>query len=387
MSQEKIIEETLTTSLQSLNDRLNALRDSLSALSASVPVIPSAGELAGAIAGALPEPQAPVSPAALQTGGQAGQNLLLFHAAAIEYADSQVEILKRLMAGAQEFASRGALYILKGDGAQSWGGFGFPEEVRGWKASLDEDPLLKTMAQSRLRILLDNTLPAFVPAKGAVRRSMIAPLLLKGKPAAFLYADSDSSGKLDHYGIDILIRVASLAIDILPLRPKRDPLPAALENQDIITPGAAAAVKPKEEDEALFEDSGTLSSEPSETVMAEIPSEEAPAAPEISFAPSKPHGAKAPAAEEPVPPGEEKAHEDAKRFARLLIQEIVLYHPKEVEDGRAGKNIYRLLKEDIDRSREAYEQRFAKPSIRARDYFGQAMVTYLADGDASLLGL
>jgi hypothetical protein len=387
MSQEKIIEETLTRSLESLNAQLNALRESLSAMSASVPVIPAPKELAAAIAGALPEPEAtPASAPPPLPAGQPAQNLLLFHVAAIEYADSQVEILKRLMAGVQEFASRGALYILKGDAAQSWAGFGFPEEVRGWKTSLDEDPLLKTMVQSRLRILLDNTLPAFIPAKGAVRRSMITPLLLKGKPAAFLYADADSAGKLDHYSVDILMRAASLSIDILPLRPKRDPLPAALENQDIILPGAPPAKPSAQEEEALFEDSGTLSAEPSETVVAEIPPAE-PAPPEISFAPSQPQPPQAPLEEEPIPPGEEKAHEDAKRFARLLIQEIVLYHPKEVEDGRANKNLYVLLKDDIDRSREAYEQRFTKPSIRGRDYFKQAMIHYLADGDASLLGV
>ncbi len=386
MSQEKIIEEALTKSLESLNARLGALRDSLSALSSSVPVIPDPKELAGAIAGALPAQEA--APARF-TGAPATaptHNLLLFHVAAVEYADNQVEILKRLMAGAQEFASRGALYILKGDAAQSWGGFGFPEEVRGWKTSLAEDPLLKTMVQSRLRMLLDNTLPAFIPAKGRVRRSMITPLLLKGKPAAFLYADSDSEGKLDHYSLDILMRAASLAIDILPLRPKRDPLPAALENQDVILPGPPPEKPAAQEEEALFEDSGTLSAEASETVAAEVPPAGA-APPEISFAPSQPQPALAQAEEEPIPPGEEKSHEDAKRFARLLIQEIVLYHPKEVEDGRANKNLYLLLRDDIDRSREAYEQRFTKPSVRGRDYFKQAMVHYLADGDPLLLGL
>jgi hypothetical protein len=300
--------------------------------------------------------------------------------ATLEFAESQVDILKHLMEAVHEFASRGVLYIVKGEQGQSWSGFGFPSEVRGWSADLAADPLLKTLIAGRNRMLLDNTLPGFVPVKGPVRRSMISPLLLKGKPVAFLYADADANGKLDHYSIDALMRTASLVIDILPLRPKRDPLPPTLENQDIILPGSASPMALQEEAQP-FEDSGALAT--AEQVVADA------SAPDLTVPELTPPPAPPPKpTEEPVPPGEEKAHEDAKRFARLLVQEIALYHPKELEEGRSRKKLYSLLREDIDRSREAFEQRFAaKPSIRARDYFSAALVKHLADGDASALGL
>ncbi len=80
-------------------------------------------------------------------------------------------------------------------------------------------------------------------------------------------------------------------------------------------------------------------------------------------------------------------HEDAQRFARLLVQEIALYHPREVEQGKRNKNLYALLREDIDRSREAYAHRYQKPSVQGRQYFEKALAKYLADGDASLLGM
>ncbi len=376
MSYEKVIEDKLAESLESLGSQLGALREQLQSLRDAVPVIPDARELAAVLAGAIPAP-APPPPPSPPSAAPALNNQLLFRMATLEAAESQVDILKNLMEGVREFASRGVLYILKGDAAQSWSGFGFSADVKGWRANLAEDPLLQTMATSRMRMLLDNTIPGFVPLKSPVRRSMISPLLLKGKPAAFLYADSDAEGSLDHYSVDILMRTASLVIDILPLRPKREPLPATLENQDIIVPGLAPALPaaPVAEEAPLFEDSGTLTAEAGETITTEIP----PPEPPVPAPVAKP-------AEEPIPAGEEKAHEDAKRFARLLIQEIALYHPKEVEEGRAKKNLYHLLRDDIDRSREAYEQRFQKPSIRSRDYFGQAMVKYLADGDASALG-
>jgi hypothetical protein len=93
-----------------------------------------------------------------------------------------------------------------------------------------------------------------------------------------------------------------------------------------------------------------------------------------------------PPEEPPIPPEEQKVHQDAERFARLLVQEIVLYHPREVDQGRNQRNLYQILREDIERSREAFEHRFTKPSVRQRDYFNKALVKYLAEGNASLLG-
>ncbi|MCX7830031.1 MAG: hypothetical protein N2445_03095 [Acidobacteria bacterium] len=45
-----------------------------------------------------------------------------------------------------------------------------------------------------------------------------------------------------------------------------------------------------------------------------------------------------------------------------------------------------MLRDDIEKSREAYEQRYQKPSIRKRDYFNKALIQYLAGGDPSVLG-
>lgn len=93
----------------------------------------------------------------------------------------------------------------------------------------------------------------------------------------------------------------------------------------------------------------------------------------------------------PVQPGltpeESRRHDEARRFARLLVSEIKLYNENKVEEGKKNKNIYSLLKEDIDRSKQLYEERIAA-DIRAKsDYFKQALISILASGDASALGL
>ncbi|MEJ2190259.1 MAG: hypothetical protein P8Y93_12780, partial [Acidobacteriota bacterium] len=86
-------------------------------------------------------------------------------------------------------------------------------------------------------------------------------------------------------------------------------------------------------------------------------------------------------------PEEEARHEEARRFARLLVSEIKLYNEDEVDRGRAAKDLHQRLKEDIDRSLEMYEKRIA-PEIRAEhDYFSEELVRILGDGDPEALGM
>lgn len=409
MSHKEIIRERLGEALSDLNISLTSLKDELSRIQALVPDAPKIDDLAGVIADAIPEPepqkvevQAPQAPAI--------NNKLLYFTGKLEYSSNQSEILKELMEYIKEYSQRGLLFIVKDENGKVWNHFGFDgQSAQSWTASLTGDQLLRSLMANRSRLLLDNSLPGFIPVKDNIKRCMVSPLLLKGKVAAFVYADSGADGKLDHYSIDILVRFASLVLDLMPLRQKRDPQPPTLEEIAIVGIGGEAAAAPVQpQPEEIFEDAEevqaeeesplerTTPSRPTEPARfiqpepvtaplepAEVVEESTPAVPQEVVKPAAP----APAAEEdPVPPEEQKEHEGAKRFARLLIQEIALYHPDEIEAGRSKKNLYAVLRDDIERSREAFEQRYQKPSIRKRDYFRKALVQYLADGDPEALG-
>ncbi len=83
---------------------------------------------------------------------------------------------------------------------------------------------------------------------------------------------------------------------------------------------------------------------------------------------------------------ERRSHSDARRFARLLVSEVKLYNEQKVSDGRSQNDLYRRLREDIDRSRQMYEKR-VKPEVAQRyDYFHHELVNTLAEGDAAKLG-
>ncbi|MCH9650891.1 MAG: hypothetical protein K0U98_21890 [Deltaproteobacteria bacterium] len=90
----------------------------------------------------------------------------------------------------------------------------------------------------------------------------------------------------------------------------------------------------------------------------------------------------------PMAVGEDsEMHDKAKRLARLLVSEIKLYNEEQVEEGQRNRDIYERLKEDIDRSRQMYEDRVDESIRSTNDYFYQELVRTLAAGDPQALGI
>jgi len=84
---------------------------------------------------------------------------------------------------------------------------------------------------------------------------------------------------------------------------------------------------------------------------------------------------------------ERRLHNDARRFARLLVSEIKLYNEPKVQEGRNKGDLYDRLRDDIDRSRQMYDKRVAPPVAARHDYFHQELVNTLAEGDPAKLGM
>ncbi|HSM51742.1 MAG TPA: hypothetical protein VLA75_10095 [Thermoanaerobaculia bacterium] len=92
------------------------------------------------------------------------------------------------------------------------------------------------------------------------------------------------------------------------------------------------------------------------------------------------------ASRQPAGSGDQALHEEARRLARLLIDEIKLYNEEQVEAGRRNRDLSTRLREDIERARQTYEGR-AHERVRATtDYFQQELVRILAGGDPGALG-
>jgi len=193
------------------------------------------------------------------------------------------------------------------------------------------------------------------PANG---NAMMFPLLVKDKVPALLYADSGTNAgeKLDPAGVELLTRSAGLWLENVLLRKA----------------GAAAGETAPTE----------RITERLETPTPAAPAEAAPMAAAAAAASASTSAVAAPA----LSAGEEEIHKKAKRFAKLLVEEIRLYNQSKVTQGKKHKDLYNRLKEDIEKSRTSYDKRYGQSAAATADYFTQELIRVLADNDASLLG-
>ncbi len=79
-------------------------------------------------------------------------------------------------------------------------------------------------------------------------------------------------------------------------------------------------------------------------------------------------------------------HAKARRFSRVAVSEIKLYHEQEVVEGRVAKDLWRRLNQDIMMSVQTYEKRVPQ-AVRDRfDYLYDELIRQLAEGKPELLG-
>jgi len=281
-------------------------------------------------------------------------------------------------------------------------------------------------------------------------RIVAVPLVVRDRAVAVLYADSADldSDAINLEALETLVRVSGMAVELLVARaaPATQAAPeearaedAATQAQPSYTPtaeyheatpvaeeSAAPVAEVETQPEPQWVEPEREHRQPEEQARpeswAELAPTEAPAefeqpvevaaklAPPVAETPApvaepvaapytdaSPEVATAPPprrrygadVELPVEVGSEeerRLHNDARRFARLLVSEIKLYNEQKVADGRTEGDLYQRLREYIDRSREMYDKR-VKPEVAQRyDYFHNELVSTLAEGDEAKLG-
>jgi len=326
-----------------------------------------------------PEPAAPVGP---------GFDQLKASVATLEKGASLSEVLTHLVNEVSQYVDRAAMFIVKGPSAIGWYARGVEpaDVIKQVNVPLNADTVLRNVNNSRhaLRGALQHspgTQQALAKLGGNPQAVLAVPLILRDKLAAILYCDSSLEEVPPPVAdlIEVLVLFAGKTIDMLSLAPKTAaaapaPAPSAPSRPAAPAPRPAAAAAPAPADEG------------GSTVMFNAQQMSA----------MRPGGGAAPRAAAPPPPPpppaahlspeETKAHEDAKRFARLVVSEIKLYNEAKVNEGRRNKDIYERLKEDIERGRQMYADRVA-PHVRdSTNYFYDELVRILAGGDQGALG-
>jgi hypothetical protein len=275
-----------------------------------------------------------------QNGISAAGEQISASLASIQDAGSQAEILRKLLDGAAQFAPRVALFVVRTGSVTGWQGAGFDDDgaISGANLAVSSPLVARSMQGfSAIEGAAGEFDPSLIkrvkpPADG---RCAVLPLVVKDKIAALLYADSGIAGErtIETGPLSSLIRFAGVWLELSALRrservPGDEPQPAAEA-----VPAPATISPPEKSRES---DS------------------------EIS--------------------------KKARRFAKLLVEEIKLYNQSKVKEGRENRDLYERLREDIEKSRATYEKRYGPAVAASGEYFNQELVRILADNDIKLMG-
>jgi hypothetical protein len=255
---------------------------------------------------------------------------------AIDRSRSLSEILDTLASCAGRETTRAAVFLVRDGQLRGWRFIGFGpdfDRASAFEAPLTDGGVLEEAIRTERAISIDSSAPSAAPRfaeVGANCEMFAAPLAVGGRVVAALYADQHVTGKEGRAprfawrpALDMMARHAGRCLEGI----------TAIRAAQLLTDAQPRAV------------------------------------------------------ERGGPAGQPASDENsaARRYAKLLVSEIKLYHEADVLAGRRERDLGTRLGGEIARSRMLYEQR-VPPEVRAgADYFQQELVQTLAEGDESLL--
>jgi len=326
----------------------------------------------------------------------------------LEKAPTQAEALKALMDGMSPLAARCALFIVKQGVANLFTHRGYgPEAPRGGvqvPSNPDLEPLLNG---SLLRLAGGPGYAALAAPLSPLKavEGMVFPLRLRRKVVALVLVDGGDRPKLDHPSLlqalvlaaeSTLSQLAAVAQDgsgtapgsitqAIPVMPGAEPhritAPMAPSDAKSSGPMAAADVRSSQPMAPIAPQPAAPSAAQAPAAPVSLPAPP-PAAQALSASDLAMPAAVAPAQDELDP----KIRATAERLARVLVGDIELYFPQKVAQGKQNGNMYGLLREELDRSRHTFIERFG-PEVEARHrIFVTTVVNLLCDADPARLG-
>jgi predicted Zn finger-like uncharacterized protein len=81
-----------------------------------------------------------------------------------------------------------------------------------------------------------------------------------------------------------------------------------------------------------------------------------------------------------IPPELQKQHDKAKRLARVLVKDILLYHGDKVEEGLRNGNLIDMVGDEIKKSWQYYKSELPEDILSSTNYFKEALNNILAKG-------
>lgn len=285
----------------------------------------------------------------------------------LDGARSQGEVLKNFLEGLKPFAERSAIFVVKSGMSSLYYQRGFD-----LNASRPSSPVMPTQD-------LDDLIQGRVDAiqrPGAAYKALleplsrfeaadviILPLCLRRRPVALLLADCGLNSSLNSRQlVRALTRCTEAALSHQA---------AASEEKSGSAPPSAPPPPPPPPPPVPQLAPPVLPVLASSVVQ--VPNINSMPLPEISPLPD-------------LPSLDPKVRANAERSARVLIGDIELYSPAKVSSGKAQRNLYAMLKDELERSRASFVDRYGVEIEQTYHIFYNTLVQQLCDGDPSRLG-
>lgn len=281
----------------------------------------------------------PMAHAAFAPSSAQGQNL----APALdllEGATSQSDLLKCLLDALSPMAERSALFILKQGLASLYAHRGFEADAPLKASAVVPPEELESLIQGSTRSIRRKG-PGYTALIAPISTfeasdAAIFPLHHKKKAVALVLVDSGLRQKMDHpEQARALVLVASAMLASLAAgKDEESRSHPARESQ----PSAPTQIVPEPIEPATF---------------AEL---------------------------------DPRTRAAAERLARVLVGDVELYFPEKVAQARAKGNLYGQLRDELERSRANFVERFGEEVEIRHRIFTTTVIHHLCDGDVSKLG-
>ena len=262
----------------------------------------------------------------------------------LDNARSLIEVLDVMVDAAAREVPRVAVFLVRGKKLAGWraAGFGRDDDPRELEVPLDQAGLLTKAVRSQAAVAASDATPGGAGASPfgslpVASAALAIPLRVGGETVGVLYADDVSPREHEApsawpESLEVLSRHACRCLEVVTIARVTQPVSIPAPSSPMPTP---RRYTPQ-----------------ARTFLA----------------------------------GHDDDDDAARRYARLLVSEIKLYHESAVTAGRRDRNLLERLRAEIERARRLYGERVPAEVLARTDYFDQELVRTLANGDASLLG-
>lgn len=85
-------------------------------------------------------------------------------------------------------------------------------------------------------------------------------------------------------------------------------------------------------------------------------------------------------------PESTRLHEKARRRAKVLVQEIMMYHNEKVQRGKAEGDVLKYINREVETSKKLFQASAGISEEACEGYFNESLLNLLAGGNPALLG-